>query len=135
RIVRFPREFNWSNDMRQSPYHPRDSVRGLRSSSASVPAQIPADVQKICQPPPKPESAPVNPADFDLPQVLLDAPDETARTPYFWVPLLAPVYVGSSSVSGFWCHRNVQSPVEAFKQFLRQHLRQTPPNQPMQGGH
>jgi len=132
--VRSPVAVYRFQDSRPSPSQPRDSVRGLSPPAASVPAQSPADVQKISQPPPKPESAPVNPAELDLPQVLLDAPDETTRTQYFWVPLLAPVYVGSSSVSGFWCHRNVQSPVEAFKQFLRQHLRQTPPNQPMAGG-
>jgi len=121
-------------DSRPSPSQPRDSVRMLSPSASSMPAQSPSETQKVSQPPAKPGPVPVDPADLDLPQVLLDAPDETARTQYFWVPLLAPVYVGSSSVSGFWCHRDVQSPVEAFKLFLRQHLRQTPTNQPMAGG-
>lgn len=132
--VRSPVAVHRFQDSRPSPPQPRDSVRVLSPPASSMPAQSPSETQKVSQPPAKPEPVPVNPADLDLPQVLLDAPDETARTQYFWVPLLAPVYVGSSSVSGFWCHRDVQSPVEAFKQFLRQHLRQTPTNQPMAGG-
>jgi hypothetical protein len=42
------------------------------------------------------------------------------RQEYLWVPLLAPVYLGTSHISGFWCHRSVSSPVEAFKTFLVQ---------------
>ncbi len=132
--VRSPVAVHRFQDSRPSPSQPRDSIRVLSAPASSMPAQSPADAQKVSQPPAKLEPVPVNPRDLDLPQVLLDAPDDTARTQYFWVPLLAPVYVGSSSVSGFWCHRNVQSPVEAFKQFLRQHLQQTPTNQPMAGG-
>src|SRR5207247_9965570 len=107
--VRIPVAVHRFRQSLPSPSQPRDSVRGLSPPAASVPAQSPADVQKISQPPPKPESAPVNPADLDLPQVLLDAPDETARTQYFWVPLLAPAYVGSSSVSGSWAIAMVRS--------------------------
>ena len=92
------------------------------------------DVEKVSEPPAKPEPAPVNPADIDLPRVLLDAPDDSARTQYFWVPLLAPVYVGASSVSGFWCRRDVPSPVDAFRQFLRQHLQPSPGNPPLMMG-
>jgi hypothetical protein len=53
--------------------------------------------------------------------ILLEAPEDTVRREYLWVPLLAPVYVGTSHISGFWCHRSVSSPVAAFKTFLAQH--------------
>ncbi|MBI4401717.1 MAG: hypothetical protein HY581_08810, partial [Nitrospirae bacterium] len=72
--------------------------------------------------------APVNPADLDLPKVLLEPPDGSVRTQYVWVPLLSPLSLSSGSVSGFWCHRDVPSPVQAFKEFLRQH------RWPAQGG-
>lgn len=132
--VRSPVAVHRFQDNNPSPSPPRDSVRGPSPPAASVPAQSPADVQEISQSPPKPEPARVNPTELDVPQVLLDTPDDAARARYFWVPLLAPVYVGSNSVSGFWCRRDVQSPVEAFKQFLRQHLQPTPSNPPVTGG-
>lgn len=119
--VRSPVEVHRFQDSPPSPSLPRDSVRV-------------AETQKVFEPPAKPEPTPVNAADLDPPRVLLDTPDDGARTQYFWVPLVAPVYVGASPVSGFWCRRDVQSPVEAFKQFLRQHLQPTPGNPPMIGG-
>jgi hypothetical protein len=62
-------------------------------------------------------------ADDNAPPVLLEAPDDLTRsTQYLWVPLLSPIYLGGSPVSGFWCHRSVSSPVEAFKRFLGQHV-------------
>ena len=53
--------------------------------------------------------------------VLLEAPEERAGRDYLWVPLIAPVYLGATPVSGFWCHRSVSSPVDAFRMFLAQH--------------
>ena len=77
---------------------------------------------------------PINPADLDLPQVLLDAPEETVKTQYAWMPLLSPIYLGPSPVSGFWYHRNVHSPVDAFKQFLRHQHGQLQRGQVVAGG-
>jgi hypothetical protein len=57
--------------------------------------------------------------------VLIEQPDAPLRGQYQWMPLVAPIYVGNSTVTGFWCHRSVSSPVEAFTKFLRQ--RQAPP--------
>jgi len=57
--------------------------------------------------------------------VLIEAPDAPLRGQYQWMPLVAPIYVGNSTVTGFWCHRSVSSPVDAFTKFLRQ--RRVPP--------
>jgi hypothetical protein len=72
--------------------------------------------------PEAPSKSDVPEGEEPLPPVLLDGPEESVRTQYLWVPLLAPVYVGGNQVSGFWCHRTVSSPVDAFKRFLGQHL-------------
>lgn len=78
--------------------------------------------------------APVNPADLDLPTVLLEPPDESVRTQYVWVPLLSPLSLSSGSVSGFWSHRDVPSPVQAFKEFLSQYRGPTQGGQMIMGG-
>ncbi|MEK6617213.1 MAG: DUF4124 domain-containing protein [Nitrospirota bacterium] len=132
--VRSPVAVHRFQDSRPSPSQPQESVRVLSSPAASEPAESSSANQKESQQPAKREPVPVNPADLDLPQVLLEAPGETVRTQYLWVPLLAPIYLGSSSVSGFWHHRNVSSPVEAFKHFLRQHPQQLQSIQAGTGG-
>lgn len=132
--VRSPVAVHRFEDSRPSPSQPQESVRVVRSSASSEPAESSSANQKESQQPAKREPVPVNPADLDLPQVLLEPPGETVRTQYLWVPLLAPIYLGSSSVSGFWHHRNVSSPVEAFKHFLRQHPQQLQSIQAGTGG-
>lgn len=71
-----------------------------------------------------PQVAAVDPHDLSAPLVLLDEPENHVRAQYVWVPLLSPLFVGGNSVSGFWWHPGVISPVEAFKQYLAQHYRQ-----------
>jgi hypothetical protein len=66
----------------------------------------------------------VDPRSLDLPLVLLDEPENQVRAQYVWVPLLSPLFVGGTAVSGFWWHPGATSPVEAFKHFLAQHFRQ-----------
>jgi hypothetical protein len=61
-------------------------------------------------------------AEAPLPPVVLEAPEDSTRTQYLWIPLVTPVLVGSHPVTGFWCHRGVSSPVDAFKTFLSQQL-------------
>jgi hypothetical protein len=76
------------------------------------------------QPPPAARPDAVDPRDLNMPLVLLGEPDNQVRAQYVWVPLLSPLFVGGSSVNGFWWHPGAISPVEAFKQFLAQHYRQ-----------
>jgi hypothetical protein len=109
-----------------------------RAADPAPPVQKPSDDLKVAQ---EEKAAsqpnPINPADLDLPQVLLDAPEETVKTQYAWMPLLSPIYLGPSPVSGFWYHRKVHSPVDAFKQFLRQqhqHLQHLQGGQGVAGG-
>jgi len=71
-----------------------------------------------------PTVAPVDPANLDLPMVLLGEPDHQVRAQYVWVPLLSPLFVGGNSISGFWWHPGGTSPVEAFKHYLAQHYRE-----------
>lgn len=107
----------------------------------AVPAPIPAEPERkpsenlpASQAPATEESQAGTFADTDLPKVLLDPPEGPTRTQYAWVPLVAPIYVGSGSVSGFWSHRSVASPVEAFTQFLRQHRLSAPDGQTVSAG-
>lgn len=72
----------------------------------------------------QPQVAAVDPHDLNLPLVALDEPENQVRAQYVWVPLLSPLFVGGTSVSGFWWHPGIISPVEAFKQYLAQHYRQ-----------
>lgn len=132
--VRSPVAVHRFQDSRPPSTQFQDSVRVLNSPAASEPAESSSANQKESQQPAKREPVPVNPADLDLPQVLLEPPGEMVRTQYLWVPLLAPIYLGSSSVSGFWHHRNVSSPVDAFKHFLRQHHQQLQSIQAGTGG-
>jgi hypothetical protein len=67
------------------------------------------------------KTEPAVPAETESAPVLLETPEETARNQYLWMPLLAPVYLGGNLVSGFWSHRSVSSPVEAFRRFLAKH--------------
>ena len=106
-------------------------------ATATVPpVKGPSDSQSVAQEQKAvSQPNPIDPADLDLPQVLLDAPEETVKTQYAWMPLLSPIYLGPSPVSGFWYHRNVLSPLDAFKQFLRlQHLQQVQGSQMAAGG-
>lgn len=73
--------------------------------------------------PPLPRPDAVDPADLNLPLVVLGRPDEPVGGRYLWVPLLSPLFVGGNTVHGFWWHPGTTSPVEAFKQFLAQHYR------------
>ncbi len=66
----------------------------------------------------------VDPRSLDLPLVLLNEPENQVRAQYVWVPLLSPLFVGGTAVSGFWWHPSATSPVEAFKHYLAQHYRQ-----------
>ncbi len=106
-----------------------------RPADPAPPVQGPSENLKVAQ---EEKAAsqpnPINPADLDLPQILLDAPDQTVKTQYDWVPLLSPIYLGPSPVSGFWCRRDVHSPINAFKQFLRQQHRQLQNSQVVAGG-
>jgi hypothetical protein len=106
-----------------------------RASNPAPPAQEPSENLKVAQEE-KAASQPnaIEPADLDLPQILLDAPDQTVKIQYDWVPLLSPIYLGPSPVSGFWCRRDVHSPMDAFKQFLRHQHRQLQSGQVVAGG-
>ncbi|MGH7227706.1 MAG: hypothetical protein ACREIH_00715 [Nitrospiraceae bacterium] len=109
-----------------------------RGADPTPPVRGPSESERVA-PEQKTEPQPhaVDPADLDLPQVLLDAPEETVKTQYAWMPLLSPIYLGPSPVSGFWYHRKVHSPVDAFKQFLRQqpqHLQHLQGGQAVAGG-
>lgn len=66
----------------------------------------------------------VDPTLLDLPNVLLENPDETVKAEYVWVPLLSPIYLGASPVPGFWCLRTVTDPGAALKDYLGRHLGQ-----------
>jgi hypothetical protein len=66
------------------------------------------------------ETVPAGPTADDLPSVLLEPPAQSVMAQYYWVPLVTPIYVGTASVSGFWCRRDVSSPVEAFTDYLAQ---------------
>jgi len=66
----------------------------------------------------------VDPRALDLPLVLLNEPENQVRAQYVWVPLLSPLFVSGTSVSGFWWHPSATSPVEAFKHYLAQYFRQ-----------
>jgi hypothetical protein len=91
---------------------------------------VPSEQESITQEPPveptKPtqivqKTEPAVPAETETAPVLLETPEETTRNQYLWMPLLAPVYLGGNLVSGFWSHRSVSSPVEAFRRFLAKH--------------
>jgi hypothetical protein len=110
-------------------------------SKASV-ARQPASVESSDPSVEKPATAPVagreasrgaavDPNDLDLPTVMLEPPADGIQSQYVWVPLTAPIYLRSGTVSGFWCHRQVKSPVDAFTQFLRTQLQKTAANQPI----
>ena len=114
---------------------PGDHLPVARVSDPAPPAQEPSENLKGAREE-KAASQPnaINPADLDLPQILLDAPDQTVKIQYNWVPLLSPIYLGPSPVSGFWCRRDVHSPVDAFKQFLRHQQHQLQSGQVVAGG-
>lgn len=77
------------------------------------------------------EPSPIHPSDLNLPEVLLDVPGESVKPQYLWVPFVVPVYLGAGVVPGFWCHRDADSPIQAFKRFLAQQpVAANPPNQP-----
>ncbi|MBM4124143.1 MAG: hypothetical protein FJ246_04175 [Nitrospira sp.] len=89
----------------------------------------------------EPEKAPspsspvsVDPADPDMPKILLDAPAEAVKVQYLWVPLVKPVSLGAGSISGFWCHRAVASPGGAFKAYLMQNQGRISAGQAVVGG-
>ncbi len=106
-----------------------------RAADPAPPVSGPSESESVApEQKAEPQPSPVNPSDLDLPQILLDAPDQTVKTQYDWVPLLSPIYLGPSPVSGFWCRRDVGSPVDAFKQFLRQQHRQLQRSQVVAGG-
>ena len=107
------------------------------AADPAPPVQEPSENLKVAQEQEQKAASqpnPINPADLDLPQILFDAPDQTVKTQYDWVPLLSPIYLGPSPVSGFWCRRDVLSPVDAFKQFLRQQHQQLQRGQVVAGG-
>jgi hypothetical protein len=52
------------------------------------------------------------------PRILLDTPDSSIFADYTWVPLLQPVYLGSTPFNGFWCLRSIRSPFQAFRDYL-----------------
>lgn len=61
----------------------------------------------------------VDPAVLELSDdVLLEQPDQPVASHYGWVPLSAPVYVGSAPLYGFWSRRTVESPAIALQQHL-----------------
>lgn len=114
---------------------PTGHLLGTPGTAPTPSVEGSSEIQKVAQEQKAATQAnSTNRADLDLPQILLDAPDQTAKTQYDWVPLLAPIYVGPSPVSGFWCRRDVQSPLDAFKQFLRQQHRQLQNAQAVAGG-
>ncbi|MGH7259682.1 MAG: DUF4124 domain-containing protein [Nitrospiraceae bacterium] len=76
------------------------------------------------EPPQAARSEAVDPRALDLPLVLLNEPETQMRAQYIWVPLLSPLFVGGTSVIGFWWHPGTTSPVEAFKHYLAQYFRQ-----------
>ena len=122
----------------KAPPSPKPGGNPLVTPAAAPapPVKGPSDSQSVAQEQKAvSQPNPIDPADLDLPQVLLDAPEEAVKTQYAWMPLLSPIYLGPSPVSGFWYHRNVRSPLEAFKQFLRhQHLQQMQGSQVVMGG-
>ena len=92
----------------------------------SPPGQAPAEPasREPEESPPAARPEAVDPRALDLPLVLLNEPENQVRAQYVWVPLLSPLFVGGTSVSGFWWHPGAMSPVEAFKHFLAQYYRQ-----------
>lgn len=84
----------------------------------------PASAAPAPAPPPMPSAgrpamAASNPANLNLPGILLDTPDPSVQFQYNWVPLASPIYLGSGTVSGFWCLRTVAVPLQAFKLYLQ----------------
>lgn len=63
---------------------------------------------------------PIDPAELDLPAVLLEAPESAVQPHYVWVPFTKPVHLAGGAVSGFWWHAGGVAPIQAFKQFLAQ---------------
>jgi hypothetical protein len=100
-------------------------VHRFTEAPPSPPALAPAEPasREPEEPPQAARPEAVDPRSLDLPLVLLTEPENQVRAQYVWVPLLSPLFVGGTSVSGFWWHPGATSPVEAFKHFLSQHFR------------
>jgi hypothetical protein len=98
-------------------------VHRFHDLSPNVARQPDAD-SSVPDEPSREQPAAMDPRSLDLPSVMLDEPSHQVRPQYVWVPLLSPLFVGGSSVNGFWWHPGATSPVEAFKQFLAQQYRQ-----------
>jgi hypothetical protein len=94
----------------------------MAQGDPGLPGQEPAPVSREEPPPLRPEA--VDPADLNLPLVVLGHPDQPVGARYVWVPLLSPLFVGGNPVRGFWWYPGSTSPVEAFKHFLAQHYRE-----------
>lgn len=67
-----------------------------------------------------PEKPLVNPAEAELPPIVVDQPEEKIKDWYRWIPLTTPLYSTRGAISGYWCHQSVTSPEDAFQRFLRQ---------------
>lgn len=55
----------------------------------------------------------------ELPEVVLDTPEERLKPQYVWVPLSSPRLIASYAISGFWWHPGVMRARDAFEAFLR----------------
>jgi hypothetical protein len=69
--------------------------------------------------PPSPDKPLVNPAEAELPPIVVTQPKEAVKDWYRWIPLTTPLYLTTGAISGYWCHQNVTSPEDTFQRFLR----------------
>ncbi len=67
---------------------------------------------------PLPDKPLVNPAEAELPPIVVTQPEDAVKDWYRWIPLTTPLYLTTGAISGYWCHQNVSSPEDAFQRFL-----------------
>jgi hypothetical protein len=70
--------------------------------------------------------APTVTEDAAASDVVLEMTDDVDRDSYVWMPFQTPLALGSEIIDGFWWHRGVTSPVDAFKAYLRRHRHPVP---------
>ncbi len=86
--------------------------------SNGQPAKFSSDVPPKNELPP-PDKPLVNPAEAELPPIVVTQPEDAVKDWYRWIPLTTPLYLTTGAISGYWCHQNVTSPEDAFQRFLR----------------
>lgn len=94
-------------------HHYEDSQTSAAPPAPAAPS--PPEASSVSHP----ASAVTAPVGLDMPRILLDSPDPSFQSQYNWVPLASPIYLGSGTLSGFWCLRTVAAPLQVFKQYLQ----------------